>query len=250
MIGLPYYLFLRWLIFIGALLVGWVVVWDQGWLRALLASDTSHLSLVIIVIFALTCVHAGWIVSRLSRQLNHLRVTRQWLRDTESPGIELVSGQVVIDGQRTVPAGFLSEHIGNLLRKARTDAMRAPDNDQSQLLDALSRRIKSPYQIGWVVADLMIKLGLLGTVIGFILMLQAVSQIGEFDITTLRDMLVDMSGGMRVALVTTLTGLVGGILTGLQYHLAERGAEELIAGITEVTEIYVVPHLAPVVDGG
>jgi len=59
----------------------------------------------------------------------------------------------------------------------------------------------------------------------------------------LQTMLVDMSGGMRVALLTTLTGLVGGMLTGLQYHMAERGAEELIAGITEITEVYVVPRL-------
>jgi hypothetical protein len=36
------------------------------------------------------------------------------------------------------------------------------------LLGALERRIKGRDSIGWLIADLMFKLGLLGTVIGFI----------------------------------------------------------------------------------
>ncbi|MDH3639255.1 MAG: MotA/TolQ/ExbB proton channel family protein [Gammaproteobacteria bacterium] len=244
MIDTPYFLLLRWLVFTGVVLIGWVIVWDQGLLNALLAADASRLSMIIIVIFVATCAHAGWVVARLSRQLDQLRVAYEWLRGDDQSDIDIVSGQVVIGGQRSLPPGFLSDHIGNLVRKYRSGrGAQRSIADQSQLLEALSKRIKSPYQIGWVIADLMIKLGLLGTVIGFILMLRAVSQIGEFDITTLQTMLVGMSGGMRVALLTTLSGLVGGILTGLQYHMAERGAEELIAGITEITEVYVVPRL-------
>jgi len=244
MIDIPYSLLLRWLVFAGVMVIGWVIIWDQGLLNALVAADASRLSIVIILIFIATCGHAGWVVARLSRQLDQLRLAYEWLRADDESDIDIVSGQVVIGGGRSLPSGFLSDHIGNLIRRYRSKGRSSrPLADQSQLLDALSKRIKSPYQIGWVMADLMIKLGLLGTVIGFTLMLHAVSQIGEFDITTLQTMLVDMSGGMRVALLTTLTGLVGGMLTGLQYHMAERGAEELIAGITEITEVYVVPRL-------
>lgn len=89
----------------------------------------------------------------------------------------------------------------------------------------------------------MFKLGLLGTVIGFILMLGAVTDISDFDVGTMQGMLRDMSGGMRVALFTTLSGLIGGILLGMQYHLVDRGADELLATITEVSEVYVMPRI-------
>ena len=52
-----------------------------------------------------------------------------------------------------------------------------------------------------------------------------------------------MSGGMAVALYTTLCGLIGGILLKLEYYFLEGGTEELVAMVAEITEVYVVPVL-------
>lgn len=92
----------------------------------------------------------------------------------------------------------------------------------------LEREYKAPNEPGWFVADMMVKLGLLGTVIGFILMLGSLNGIEDMDITSIQRMLLQMSEGMRVALFTTLAGLSAGMLAGLQFLMLDRAADRLI----------------------
>ena len=106
---------------------------------------------------------------------------------------------------------------------------------QGALIEALERRIMGAHQLGWLLADLMVKLGLLGTVVGFIAMLGALTTLGSFDVAAIQGLLLDMSTGMRIALFTTLSGLGAGVLLGIQYHVVERGAEQLLARIAEVS---------------
>ena len=72
---------------------------------------------------------------------------------------------------------------------------------------------------GWFAADVALKLGLLGTVIGFILMLASIRDITGFDTTSLQSALKAMSGGMAVALYTTLAGLVCNLLLRVQFQM-------------------------------
>ena len=89
----------------------------------------------------------------------------------------------------------------------------------------------------------MLRLGLLGTVIGFIFMLGPLSSIQTIDVTSMRGVLSSMSAGMAIALYTTLVGLVGGMLLRLQYFFVERSVEELVTITTEITEVFVIPRL-------
>lgn len=235
-------LFLRWVLFISSVLVGLIITWHQGLLHVVVKNDASYLSVVIFGVFVVSSIHAGWLVVRLSRHLNQVATISRLLdRDRESH-ISINSKDVVFGHSAVLPEGPIARHIWNLAHRHHNSPQELA-NDQSQLLDALSKRIKSPQQLGWLIADLMIKLGLLGTVIGFILMLQSVPTVEDFDVATIQVMLSTMSDGMRVALFTTLCGLLGGILAGIQYHIADRGADDLIAGITEVSEVHVIPRL-------
>ena len=81
--------------------------------------------------------------------------------------------------------------------------------------------LTSKLNTGWLVADGLLKLGLIGTVIGFIIMLSAITEIDGFDFTMMKEMLQNMSGGMKVALYTTLSGLVSSILLTIQYSYLE-----------------------------
>lgn len=81
--------------------------------------------------------------------------------------------------------------------------------------------LTSKLNTGWLVADGLLKLGLIGTVIGFIIMLSAITEIDGFDFTMMKQMLQNMSGGMKVALYTTLSGLVSSILLTIQYSYLE-----------------------------
>ena len=71
---------------------------------------------------------------------------------------------------------------------------------------------------GWFAADSVLKIGLLGTIIGFILMLAPIGELTSFDATSLQSALAAMSAGMAVALYTTLTGLIANILLRFQFQ--------------------------------
>ena len=74
---------------------------------------------------------------------------------------------------------------------------------------------------GFFVSDLLLKLGIIGTVIGFIIMLSSLSAIDEMNLSKMNNLLLSMSTGMKVALYTTLTGLIGSILLSIQYNFFE-----------------------------
>ena len=79
-----------------------------------------------------------------------------------------------------------------------------------------------------MIVDILLKLGLTGTVIGFILMLLPIGDIKDFDPQIIQQLLSKMSGGMAVALYTTLTGLVTSILLKLQYFLLDSSLTRLM----------------------
>ena len=81
------------------------------------------------------------------------------------------------------------------------------------------------------------KLGLLGTVVGFILMLLPVGEIEEFDPSLMQQLLSAMSGGMAVALYTTLAGLVTSTLLKLQYHLLDASAAQLVTRLAVLVDV-------------
>ena len=86
-------------------------------------------------------------------------------------------------------------------------------------------------------------MGLLGTVVGFILMLGPISALDTTDQGAIKAALGAMSSGMAVALYTTLTGLIGGMLLKIQGFLLENAVDELIHRITWLTEVHILPAI-------
>ena len=80
---------------------------------------------------------------------------------------------------------------------------------------------------GWFAADLCLKIGLLGTIVGFILMLSPIRDLTAFDPSNLQNALRSMSGGMAVALYTTLAGLACHLLLRVQYQLLADAMQRL-----------------------
>jgi len=81
---------------------------------------------------------------------------------------------------------------------------------------------------GWFAADSVLKLGLLGTIIGFILMLAPISNLSGYDAASIQSALGEMSAGMAVALYTTLTGLVANLLLRLQFQILADAMQKLL----------------------
>ena len=87
------------------------------------------------------------------------------------------------------------------------------------------------------------KLGLLGTIIGFIMMLAPIAGLDPGDRGTVRSSMSLMSDGMAVAMYTTLAGLAGSILLKIQYSMLDGATAKLFAFAVDLTEVHVVSVL-------
>ena len=128
----------------------------------------------------------------------------------------------------------IASDYAQMVEKALTNG-----RDRAELANLgayLEQRIHAGHASGWFIADLMIKLGLLGTVIGFIFMLNAVAQMETTDLNAAKLMLTQMSSGMRIALFTTLAGLSSGLILGAQYQLLDRSADHLFSLIVSIVD--------------
>ena len=104
--------------------------------------------------------------------------------------------------------------------------------DKDILLKAFEAEYAKKLSYGWMAADISLKLGLLGTIIGFILMLQPIAELNDTSPDSLKLALSGMSSGMAVALYTTLTGLIVSTITRSQFHILSVRISSLIGDVT------------------
>lgn len=95
----------------------------------------------------------------------------------------------------------------------------------------LGERTHGPHETAWWFAAATIKLGLLGTVVGFIVMATQIGDMPSFDIDQVQNLLKKMTQGMAIALYTTLVGLIANLWLGLQLMLMDRLADRIAADI-------------------
>lgn len=78
---------------------------------------------------------------------------------------------------------------------------------------------KNKSEIGWFVSELCLTLGMMGTIIGFIMMLSGFNSLDIQNITSVQALLTQLGGSMATALYTTIVGLVCGSILKLQFFL-------------------------------
>jgi hypothetical protein len=227
--------FLIWMVVAVAVLAAW----RYGLLQEVWASDSTGLSLGITLVFVGTALRGSWHVLRMSRALNHVSEVERLVQPGDAaPRNRIDDAEVAAK----LPDGCVTEHVRHLQVKARLGGGRV-GLDQDLLLEAFEGDLRSGQEFGWFVADLLLSLGLLGTVIGFILMLGPISGLDATDESAMQGALAAMSGGMAVALYTTLAGLVGGMLLKVQGFLLDGAVQELVGRTTRLTEVFVLPAI-------
>jgi hypothetical protein len=80
---------------------------------------------------------------------------------------------------------------------------------------------------GWFISDVLLTIGMIGTVCGFIIML--LGGFADVDVSnpsTIQSMLSKLSAGMATALFTTLAGLITSVLLKVQYFNLTKGIEK------------------------
>ena len=83
------------------------------------------------------------------------------------------------------------------------------------------------------IAASLVFLGLIGTVIGFIIALSAVDPSVAGDVSAIGPMVSTLIGGMSVALYTTLVGAILNVWLMVNYRLLESGTVRLLAALVE-----------------
>jgi len=227
-------LFLQWLSILLVVVFGIFLSWQYGFLASLFENDKSYISSIILFIFILSTISAGFRTLFLSRELDRALTIVDVIKQ-HGGRPELIDNGQVKSGDSVLPECLLQNQLYKQLLRQQCNECTSGSH---VMLENMEKEISGSHDFGWLVADMMIKLGLLGTVIGFIVMLGSVAVIENADITTIQNMLTDMSSGMRIALFTTLTGLLAGLLLGLQYHFLDRAAGRLTYIISDVVETY------------
>ena len=104
-------------------------------------------------------------------------------------------------------------------------------SNKKSFQEQLKSRLYEIVDNGFFVADILLKLGIVGTVIGFIIMLSSLSTIDEMNLSKMNNLLLSMSSGMKVALYTTLSGLICSILLTIQNNYFENKINNFISKI-------------------
>lgn len=234
-----YSTFYRWLVFFGIMLFFAFFAVSKDLFAQLIRADESYLSGVIVAMLLLASLDAGRRAYRLGRELDQTIAISERARSDEPLFIAHSDAEVRFRNETKVDS-FAHHH---LLLLANKTYLNGSLGSQDLLLERLENALGRGHETGWFLADLMVRLGLLGTVIGFIFMLSSIAGVTSVDLHALQQLLTNMSGGMRIALYTTLTGLGAGMLLGFQYRLLDAGVDRLMAEIIELSEVHVTTHL-------
>ena len=181
----PNYLLLKASLVLSLIIFSFYLLFQLDLIELIINSDRSKISLIILVIYLLATLHWFYIAISLDKEILSI----------DKPKKDTLIGRYLIK---------------------RNESEKTPS-----LYNLLEDELSNRHSLGYLIVDILLKLGLTGTVIGFILMLLPIGEIKDFDPQILQKLLSTMSGGMAVALYTTLTGLVTSMLLKFQYFLLD-----------------------------
>lgn len=227
----PYAGFLLWLVMFNVVLFAGYVLVSEGYLARVLAGDRSYISLVIAFVFVAASLHAAVHIFRTGGLL--LRAADL----LDGAAVEALSGPMQLIDNYVVEMGAASE-AGPAPEKGEGAALspRRGGLDQANyVFEIYVDKLRAPLELGSFIIDVLIRLGLIGTIIGFIMMLQSFVSGPSPTEENIQELLITMSTGMGTALYTTFAGLVASTLLGLQHQLLNRNVEGVVAALIRLS---------------
>jgi len=239
-----HHLLLIWLMLISVMTFALFVAWREEVIMLLYLGDDSKLSWAITLLFIIITIYCARRVYFISSELNISKRVEELVKNSREPKITVRNGEVFIEESKQLPGCLLTEYLLDLSHQLKPGPVNRTGEtgvNGSELIEVYEAKLKNPHNIGWFFTDIMIKLGLLGTIIGFVLMLGSVVNVSDFDVSTMQSILQQMSAGMGTALYTTFAGLVCSILTASQFYLLDQAADELADITKRLTQVHILP---------
>lgn len=231
----PEQVLLLWLAFFGLLLFATVMLWRLGVWHMLVSADPTLLTIVIVLIFFGCTAWCGLRSVQLARQQVMLDAVVRTLH-AHPRELRTRLGAMGPANRRTE---WVQAYFQDLLAKGPQGW-----RNNGQQTDLLAERAHGPHETVWWVNGIQLKLGLLGKVIGFSILALQIGSMESFDPGQSQLFLKNLTNGLGIALLTTMTGLAANILLGLQLTRLDRVADELVAEALAVAE----SDLGPVFD--
>ena len=184
----------------------------QGWLATIVEADSTGLSVVIFAVFLAGLAVCAGKIWTISTELNCVRNFDPCRRSSAATYLAGVAGRG--SGSRAITASALRVRIASRIAVVRH------------------------------VANSLVLLGLIGTVLGFIIALSGVDPNVVADVNAVAPMVADLIRGMSVALSTTLTGAVLNLWLTVNYHMLTSGATKLVTSLVALGEANARPRSA------
>ena len=180
------------------------VLITQGYVTKAIKADITNMVIVILALFAIGFALAAYRTFWLSRELNY---------------------------------SFLKVLPTNSIAKDFLHSSKKLDASARNNL-AASLRIKLSSKINYIkfMANTLVILGLIGTVIGFIIALSGVDGSVSSNPEEVSKMVSTLIQGMSVALYTTLVGSICSVWLNICYQIMSTGANNLLSKIIELGE--------------
>jgi hypothetical protein len=221
---------LKWVLLMALIVMGAVVSYDYGLLTYLFEADQSRITVLIAVLYVAFSAHCLWILVELSRECRRALQVKTML--ATAPRLpDLPRG-----------GGLIDTYVADVIRSREHPS--EVEGNAHLLMMSLGASFRRRTKIGVYGTDLLYKLGMLGTMVGFVMMLNSMGDMANFDVDTLRGALQKMIAGMAVSLLTTIAGLIGGILLRLEYNIADALVTDISQTAVSFTEVSLLPLLA------
>ena len=199
-----YLLLLRYSLVNALGLVFIIIMYSQGYLSKAIKGDVTNVVVLIIFLFliglSLASIKAFWI----SRELNYA-----YSLQTKNKSM-----------------------LNNFLKKAK----KLDASSRSNLVSSVRINISVKISNIKFIANILVILGLIGTVIGFIIALSGVDGSVSSNPEEVGKMVASLVKGMSVALYTTLAGSILSVWLNICYQILRNGANRLTSRIIEVGE--------------
>jgi hypothetical protein len=136
-------------------------------------------------------------------------------------------------------------HLENLYTISETHHS---DISQDNLIEILHSRLLSRNQVVELFASILITIGLIGTIIGLIFMMNSLTrEIATGESSALLQKLTQPGGplaGLGIAFYTTLIGAAfGGVVLRILTSVVDASITRYTAHIAELTEVYILPFI-------
>ena len=194
---------LRSLLLLVLIMFGVWILDERGLLAVVLEGDKSQISTVIACLWIISSIYWLYLSKIISDERNSFE------------NMEFKNKKLLVS------------RFFNSLKK---------NEDKDVLINAFESEFEKKISYGVVASDVALKLGLLGTIIGFILMLKPIADLNSTSPEDLKMALSSMSSGMAVALYTTLTGLIVSTLLRIQFHFSATWIISLLNDLAFYTE--------------